>query len=202
MNSTCRRITSLLCIVLLSAALFGQSASAEEPRKPWSVQLELGGGVPGGEASGELGVALLWEYRSWLDIGLSARTMSMLDHGSEDTLGREYHMETSYGALRIRPKMEITPGWELAFPLEMGNGILIYRYESSYAEELRWTEEILDQVNYAVYSAGVENIFALGERYSLFIRGGVRTTSPIRTDLAERDELSGFWADTGVSYRF
>lgn len=194
MNSTCRLIIPFLLIALLSTALFGQSGT--------SVQIELGGGLPGGEASGELGVALLYEYRPWLDIGLSARTMSMLDHGSEDALGREYHQETGYGAFRIRPKMELAPGWELAFPLEMGNGILIYRYESRYAEELRWTEEILDQLNYAVYTAGVENLFTLGERYSLFIRGGVRATSPIRTDLADTDELSGFWADAGVSYRF
>jgi hypothetical protein len=194
MNSTCRFSSSILLIALLSVALFGQPGT--------SVQIELGGGLPGGEASGELGAALMYEYRPWLDIGVSARTLSMIDHGDEDALGREYHMETGYGALRIRPKMKLAAGWELAFPLEMGNGILTYRYESRYAEELRWTEEILDQVNYAVYSAGVENRFALGERYSLFIRGGVRATSPIRTDLADSDELSGFWADTGIAYSF
>lgn len=189
-----------MVLLLLAAPLICQSP--RESQTLWSVQVETGGGISGGEGTLEFGAALTREMKHWLDAGVSVRGMSRIDHGMEDTLGREYHMETAYAALRLRPKMDLARGVELALPLEMGSGQLVYRYEHKYADDLRWTEEVLDQLSYAVYSAGLEGLVDLGERYSLFVRGGFRTTSPIRTDLADTDELSGFWADLGIAYRF
>lgn|GEM_PF-6779060 len=34
---------------------------------------------------------------------------------------------------------------------------MIYRYDNKYAEDLRWTDEILNQLTYGVYSAGQGN---------------------------------------------
>jgi len=189
-----------MVLLLMTAPLICQQS--REDRTLWSVQVEAGGGISGGEGTLEYGAALSREIKSWLDIGASVRGMSRIDHGREDSLGREYHMESAYAALRVRPKMEPVPGLELALPLEMGSGQLVYRYEHEYAEDLRWTEEVLDQLSFAVYSAGLEGLVHLGNRYSLYLRGGYRTTSPIRTDLADSDELSGFWADLGLAYRF
>ena len=202
MNSIYRILAVAVLIALSTGSLFSQTETDENRRSRWSVQLEIGAGNAGDEACGEVGASVQWEYRQWLDLGLALRGITRLDHGREDALGREYHREAGYTALRLRPNMEVLPGWEIALPLEMGSGLLIYRYESKYAEELRWTEEILDQLTFAVYSAGIESRFSLGEHYALVVRGGYRTTSPVRSDLADTDELSSFWGDAGVSYRF
>jgi hypothetical protein len=202
MKATYRVGIILSVIAVLAAPLPCQSPPDHKASALWSVQLEAGAGNSGGEGTLEYGAAISREIRHWLDIGAAVRGLSRIDHGMKDNLSREYHMETAYAALRLRPKMEPVPGVELAMPLEMGSGMLTYRYEHEYAEDMRWSEEILDQLNYAVYSAGIESLFRLVRHYSLVIRGGYRITSPIRTDLAETDELSGFWSDLGVSYRF
>ena len=194
------RTASIVLILLLTAAPLLCQPPLEDHL--WSIRMEAGGGISGGEGTLEYGAALTRSIADWLDIGAAVRGLSRVDHGDEDSMGRDYHMETAYAALRLRPKIRPVPGVELALPLEMGSGHLVYRYEHKYAKEMRWTEEVLDQLNYAVYSAGLEGLVHIGTRYSFLIRGGYRTTSPIRTDLADTDELSGFWADMGIAYRF
>jgi hypothetical protein len=91
---------------------------------------------------------------------------------------------------------------ELGLPIEMGSGTLLYRYDREYAEELRWTEETMDVLTYGYYSIGLESRFFLGERYVVSLSGGYQTTSPLRSDLSESDELTGPWARAGIAYRF
>lgn len=56
--------------------------------------------------------------------------------------------------------------------------------------ELRWTEEIIDQVNHSVYSIGIEPKFFLGDRSAITLAAGCLGTGPIQTDLAEAGELT------------
>lgn len=191
-------IVSLL-IIVGAGSLFAAPGSQE---MPWSAELSAGGAYIGEEGTGELGLALSRRMGSWYELGITGKAMTRLDHGEEDALGKEYHMESSYAALRFKPTFELSPRWMIALNLEAGGGVLTYRYEHKYAEEMRWDEEILDTLNYAVYNAGGELAFQASPRYSLFLRGGVRATSPIKTDLADENELSGFWSEMGLAYRF
>jgi len=91
---------------------------------------------------------------------------------------------------------------EIGFPLESGNGTVQYRYTGKYREELRWTEEIIDQVNHSVYSAGIEPKVFLGDRGAVTLAIGYLATGPIRTELADNGELNGFWGRIGYSVAF
>lgn len=77
-----------------------------------------------------------------------------------------------------------------------------YRYLGEYREELPWSEEIIDQVNHSVYSAGIEPKFFFGTRGALTLAGGYLATGPLRTDLAESGELNDFWGRLGYSAAF
>lgn len=193
--------------ILVAAALLlvigiGISVAEEAKAHPWAAGVVLGGGAGDGDAMASLGASVSREVSDWLDLGLSLAAFSKTGEHPEDSLGRSYHLESGYGALLLRPKLGLTEWMELALPIETGSGTLIYRYDREYAEELRWTDETIDMLTYAYYSIGLESRFFLGERYVATLAGGYQTTSPLRTDLAESDELSGPWGRMGIAYRF
>ena len=192
-----RKIVMAL-IVLVSIA--GTLAAQEEYR--WNASLSFGGSVSGGDGMGGLGAEIMREFGENLEIGFRAYAQAEVSNDYEDAQGREYHMSSGYGTLVIKPKLTFGKRWEIGFPLESGNGLLQYRYLGEYREELRWSEEILDQVNHSVYSAGIEPKFFFGERGALTLAGGYLATGPLRTDLADSGELNGFWGRLGYSVAF
>lgn len=194
----------ILAAVLVALAVGNVAANPNEAveRKPWSLGVSVGGGTGDGDGMASIGATVTREVASWLDLGLTATAFSKTGAHPEDNQGRSYHMESGYGALLLRPKMAVTDWMELALPIESGSGTLLYRYDREYAEELRWTEETIDLVTYAYYSVGLESRFFLGDRYAATLSGGYQATSPIRTDIAESDELTGPWLRAGVAYRF
>lgn len=192
-----RRIV-LALVVLMS--LGGALAAQEDSR--WNASLTLGGSVSGGDGMGGIGAEVMREFGKRLEIGVRAYAQAEVSEHYEDAQGREYHMSSGYGTLVVKPKLQLGERWEIAVPLENGNGMVQYRYGGEYREELRWTEEIIDQVNHSVYSAGVEPRFMLGDRSALSIAAGYLATGPIRTELAEDGELNGFWGRIGYSVAF
>lgn len=195
-----KRILIAMTVLLLVAA--GAALANETERYPWSAGIVVGGGTGDGDALASLGASVSREVAGWLDLGISLTAFSKTGEHPEDEVGRSYHLESGYGALLLRPKLQLTDWMELALPIETGSGTLIYRYDREYAEELRWDDEMLDVLTYGYYSIGLEGSFRLGERYAASIAGGYQTTSPLRTDLAESNELTGPWGRVGVSYRF
>ena len=192
-----RRIV-LALVVLVS--LTGALAAQEESR--WNASLTLGGSMSGGDGMGGIGAEVMREFGERLEIGVRAYAQAEVSEHYEDAQGREYHMSSGYGTLVVKPKLQLGERWEIALPLESGNGMVQYRYGGEYREELRWTEEIIDQVNHSVYSAGIEPKFFLGDRSALTLAAGYLATGPIRTDLAEDGELNGFWGRIGYSVAF
>ena len=188
----------LALIVLVS---LGGSLAAEDEYR-WNASLALGGSVSGGDDMGGIGAEIMRVFGENLEIGVRAYAQAEVSEHYEDAQGREYHMSSGYGTLVIKPKLQLGKRWEIAFPLESGNGMLQYRYDGKYRKELRWTDEIIDQVNYSVYSAGIEPKFFFGDRGALTLAAGYLVTGPIRTDLAESDELNGFWSRLGYSVAF
>lgn len=188
----------LALIVMVSIA--GTLAAQEEYR--WNTSVTVGGSMSGGDGMGGIGAEIMREFGRNLEIGFRAYAQAEVSEEYEDAQGREYHMSSGYGTLVVKPKLKLGKRWEIGFPLESGSGMVQYRYNEEYREELRWTEEILDQVNHSVYSAGMEPKLFVGERGAVTLGVGYLGTSPIRTDLADRDELSGFWSRIGYSVAF
>lgn len=188
----------LALIVMVSMA--GSLAAQDGPR--WNASLTAGGSLSGGDGMGGLGAEVMRVVGERLEIGVRAYAQAELSNEYEDTQGREYHMSSGYGTLVVKPKLPLGRRWEIGLPLESGNGMVQYRYGGEYREELRWTEEIIDQVNHSVYSAGVEPKFFVGERGAVTLAAGYLVTGPIRTDLADDGELNGFWGRLGYAVAF
>ncbi|MCF7915796.1 MAG: Ail/Lom family outer membrane beta-barrel protein [Spirochaetaceae bacterium] len=189
-------ITFSLMLILVA----GGMAAADEYR--WNAGLIIGGGNAGGDAMGGIGAEVTREFGDNLELGFTAYAQSEVDGAHKDASGHEYHLESGYSALLIKPKLRVNEWLEIGLPLETGNGLLQYRYTGEYREEVRWTEEILDRVNHSVYSAGIEPKLLLAGHGAVTIGFGYRGTGPLRTDLAESGELDGFWGRMGYSYRF
>mgnify|MGYP006284455611 CR=1 FL=1 len=195
-----KKLSIVAALLLIVGIAMGVAEEAEA--RPWAAGVVIGGGSGDGEGMASLGVTVTREVSQWLDLGLSLAAFSKTGEHPEDELGRSYHLESGYGALLLRPKLAVTEWMELALPIESGSGTLLYRYDREYAEELRWTEETIDALTYAYYSIGLESRFFLGARYVATLSGGYQGTSPLRTDLAEKDELTGPWGRVGIAYRF
>jgi len=191
-------ITVMVLVLLLSIATV---AMAQEEHN-WNASLVMGASLSGGDGMGGIGAEILYEFNDNLEVGFHAYAQAEVSKEYVDTVGRAYHMSSGYGTLVIKPKFSIGEMWEIGFPLETGNGLIQYRYNGEYREELRWTDEIIDQVNHSVYSAGIEPKFFLGEKAALTVAAGYRVTGPLRTDLAEEGELNGFWGRFGFSVGF
>ncbi len=187
-------------MVLIMMLLSLTTAAADEYR--WNASILMGGSLSGGDGMGGIGAEIMREVGEHWEIGVQAYAQSELSNEYEDAIGRSYHLTSGYGTLVVKPKFSLGKRWEIAFPLETGNGMLQYRYTGEYREELRWTEEIIDQVNHSVYSAGIEPKLLFDGHGALTIGAGYRGTGPLRTDLADDGELNGFWGRLGYSYRF
>jgi hypothetical protein len=191
-----RTVLALVAIVML-----GGSLSAQEEYR-WNASLSLGSSVSGGDGMGGIGVEVMRELGEHLEIGVRAYAQAEVSEDYEDARGREYHMSSGYGTLVVKPGVQLGEAWKIGFPIESGNGTVQYRYAGKYREEMRWTEEIIDQVNHSVYSAGIEPKLFLGDRGALTLAVGYLVTGPIRTDLADKDELNGFWGRIGYAVAF
>jgi hypothetical protein len=190
----------LIAALILTASVALPAAAQEEYR--WNASLVTGGSLSGGDAMGGIGAELMREFGRYLEIGFHAYAQAEVSREYVDSSGKGYHMSSGYGTLVIKPKLPLGTRFELAFPLESGNGLLQYRYNGDYREDLRWTEEILDQVQHSLYSAGIEARLFFTPRRAVSLAAGYRGTGPLRTDLAGAGELNGFWGRIGYSIGF
>jgi len=190
-----------IVVALIVMVSLGGTLAAQEGAR-WNASLTVGGSLSGGDGMGGLGAELMREFGERLEIGIRGYAQSEVSTEYEDAQGREYHMSSGYGTLVVKPKVPLGTRWEIGLPVESGSGVVQYRYAGEYREELRWTEEIIDQVTHSVYSAGIEPKFFVGDRGALTLAAGYLVTGPIRTDLADDGELNGFWGRLGYSVAF
>jgi len=189
-----------LCIISVLLLIAAGTVSADADT--WSAEVFAGGSYSGGDAMGGIGVRVHREFGEHFEAGFNLYAQSEVSGEYEDAGGKEYHLSSGFSTLVLIPKISIGKRWEIALPIETGSGLLQYRYSSEYREELKWTEEILDQVTHSVYSIGIEPRFLFGGNGALTIAAGYLGTGPLRTELAEDGELNGFWARAGYQYRF
>jgi len=166
----------------------------------WQFTIQ-GGGTRGQQmTTGTLGGQVTYQVNPKLEVGFNTYVQSRIGQELTDAEGKSYHLTTAVGTLVIKPKFPLGRQWEIAFPLETGNGFLQYRYTREYQRDLTWTEEVLDQLNFGIYSAGLELKRQLGSMGALSGSLGYTGTSPLLTRLSEPDALQGAWIRLGYTF--
>lgn len=137
----------------------------------------------------------------WLDLEVSATAIHPLERSYRDEAGRTYQSETAWSGFGLRPFVSVGDRLEIGFPLRTASGIIQFRYERPYRDEVDWTEEILDRETLAVNSAGLDVTVALSERWSIVAEAGGRVSSPIRSVVpVDRQALNSWYAGIGTHY--
>ncbi len=187
---------------VLMVALLTGCVMAATALPPISVGMSTAASTLDGESVGQATVAGSVRIARWFDLQLTATAIHPLERSYEDAAGRSYQSETAWTGIGFRPFVSLGESVEIGFPLRTGNGLIQFRYERPYRDEVDWTEEILDRETIAVNSAGVDVTVAISERWNVVIEAGGRVSSPIRMTVpVEKDALNGWYAGIGATYR-
>ncbi len=196
-------------VVALLGALAIVGVGAQEARNvgerilPGGLTLsgDLGASTLDDEPVGLIGLRVTTSAGRWLDVGLSFGAVHTLERDYDDLAGREYQAEFGYASIVVRPRLSLGEVVEIGLPVSSGVGILQYRFERRYREELTWTEEFLDREPVHVYTAGIDIRVALSERFGARVEGGYRAATGLDSPLAERDTANGPYTIAGVVFR-
>jgi hypothetical protein len=191
-----RRI-SIAALMLITAGSAG-SLFAEGGRL--SLAASGGASIFDGETVAQMGLTLSAPVSPWLDLTLSGNAFHTLARGYTGAEGT-YQAEVGWTALGLRPHLRLNDRVDIGFPVTSGSGILRFRYESEYRDDLTWTEEVPDQVIFWTQTAGTDLRVKVSEQMSMSLEGGWRLTSPLRSPLADDDDLSSWYAVAGAVYR-
>ena len=196
-----KRLTVLLVMVaIVAAAAAAESAGA----RGFLAGVEVGGGAGAATLDGEpvvtIDVAATTEAARWVDVGVRVGAVHTLERSYKDDEGRAYQAEVAQIQAMLRPKLALGDRVDVGLLLGVGNGLLQFRYEHEYRDEMTWTEEMLDRVSFVMYSAGADVRVGLGTNLSLYGEGGYRATGYLETPLMDDDALVGPYARAGVTY--
>ena len=195
-----------MVIGLIVVAAVAANAEADDGPlgRVFPADVRLGGGAGAATLDAEpvatMDIDVMLEAVSWIDVGARLGAVHTLERSYEDDDGMRYQAEHGYGSTVVRPKLALGKRAEIGFPLSVGRGLLQFRYEHEYRDELTWDEEILDRVTFAMYTAGIDLTVALGERVNVLAEGGYRVTSNLDSPLVENDALVGPYGRLGMSY--
>lgn len=196
MNSRSIRRTGLSALLL---AVFTMAAAA---LPPVTAGITTGASTLDGAGVGQVTAGVRLRALSWLDLELSATAIHPLERSYEDASGRSYQSETGWSGIGIRPFIALGERVELGFPLRTAGGVVQFRYERPYRDEVDWTEEILDRETVAVNSVGIDLAVAVAERWSIVAEAGGRVGSPVRAVVpVDEAALASWYAGLGASYR-
>lgn len=147
-------------------------------------------------ASGSVRVA------EWLDLELSGTAIHTLERSYEDAEGRDFQSESAWSGIGLRPFIALGNRVEVGLPIRSANGIVQFRYERPYRDDLRWTEEVIDRETVVVNSIGIDLSVEIAQDWSIRAEAGGRVSSPIRTIVSfDKGALNGWYAGIGAVYR-
>jgi hypothetical protein len=155
-----------------------------------------------GEPVGQVTVSGSVRVVEWLDLELSGTAIHTLERSYEDAEGRDFQSESAWSGIGIRPFMPLGHRVEVGLPIRSANGIVQFRYERPYRDDLRWTEEIIDRETVVVNSIGIDVSVAVSPNWIVRAEAGGRVSSPIRTVVSfDKGALNGWYAGVGAVYR-
>ncbi len=166
------------------------------------VGIAPGVGMLDDEPVGEISVVGGVRVARRLDVQVGGTAVHTLERSYDDAAGNPYQAESAWVMLGVRPFVEIGERLEIGLPLRTGSGIVQFRYERPYRNQLAWDDELVDREQVAVLSAGVDARLIVTSRWSVTGELGGRTSSPIRTVVEfDRDALTSFYGGIGTAYR-
>lgn len=189
---------------LLTATLLAGMAASAAALPPVRAGLMTSAATLDGEAVVQATASARLRALDWLDLELSATAIHSMERAYQDAEGRPYQSETGWTGIGIRPFVALGERVEIGLPIRTANGIIQFRYERPYRDEVDWTEEILDRETVVVNSAGLDLTVALSERWSITAEVGGRVSSPVRAtvpDAVDQQALNGWYAGIGTAYR-
>lgn len=195
-------LAALPCAAVLLAGLAMTAPVAALP--PITAGLATAASTMDGEPVAQATASARLRALTWLDLELSATAIHPLERSYRDAEGRPYQSETGWTGIGIRPFVTIGERLELGVPIRTANGVMQFRYERPYRDEVDWTQEILDRETLAVNSIGVDLSLAVSERWSITAEAGGRVSSPVRATVPEqvdRQALNSWYAGIGTAYR-
>lgn len=184
------------------AGLFASVAALVAAVPPIHLGVATAASTLDGEPVGQATVSGSVRVADWLDLELSGTAIHTLERSYEDADERDYQSESAWSGIGARPFITVGDRVEVGLPIRSANGIVQFRYERPYRDELRWTEEIIDRETVVVNSIGVDLTVEIAKDWSIRAEAGGRVSSPIRTVVSfDKRALNGWYAGLGAVYR-
>lgn len=176
---------SIFTLIALSAAIV---SGGENPQYFTTFNnTEIGGYVAlGGRASSISG-----DRAGWLDgrvvvvlngkwgIGLAGSALNYdysLDKLVDDGT---YRLEAGYAGLYVERIFQVSEDFKITLAVTSGYGTALYRYDKKYRKEKRWSEEIIDQVQFHVFEPALEIDYRITGNVWVALNASIRNTSPV-----------------------
>jgi hypothetical protein len=194
-----RKMRMALAVALITVTMTGVATALPEA----SVALTTAASTLDGEPVVDATVTGSLRLTRHLDLLVSGTAIHTLERSYSDNAGRPYQSETAWTGLGLRPFIPVGERVEIGLPYRSSTGVIQFRYERPYRDEVSWTEEILDRENIVVNSLGVDVRVAVSDRWGIVAEAGGRVSSPVRTVVpVDEQALNGWYGGVGASYHF
>jgi len=194
-----RTMRVALAVALITATMAGVATALPQA----SIGLTTAASTLDGEPVADVTITGSLRLTRHLDLLVSGTAVHTLERSYDDEGRRPYQSETAWTGLGLRPFISVGDRVEIGLPYRSSTGVIQFRYERPYRDEVDWTEEILDRENVVVNSLGVDVRVAVTERWGVVAEAGGRVSSPVRTVLpVDEEALNGWYAGIGAAYHF
>lgn len=113
---------------------------------------------------------------------------------------RTYHLESAYGGLVFEPSLPITDKLKISMPIYLGTGVVQYKYDGKYRDELTWTEETIDREIFSFFEPGITLTYRVNENIGVSAMFNYRMTGEIK--LIETDDDLMTQANYGLAIKY
>lgn len=193
-----------LFFVVSSVSIFAENFenSSDQKSRIWNLGFDINFGEIDSKITSNFSVNGALEITSFLDLGLRGTGIWYDYRMNELDNVKTYHLESAYGGIVIEPKINITKKFKISFPIFIGSGLIQYKYDHEYLDELTWTEEIIDKETYSLIEPGINFTYNLSNKVGIYANVNYRLTSPIRLIETRDDLLNIPTAGLGFKYTF
>ncbi|MCB0282388.1 MAG: hypothetical protein H6627_00735 [Calditrichae bacterium] len=90
-----------------------------------------------------------------------------------------YRLEAGYAGLYVERIFSVNEDFKITIAVTSGYGTALYRYDKEYRKEKKWSEEIIDQVQFHVFEPAIEIDYRITGNVWVALNGSIRNTSPL-----------------------
>jgi hypothetical protein len=174
-----------------------------EPDKiQWNIGFETNAGSIESRTNVNLVLNAGLKLTDHLIIGLKGDAMWYDYRLNELDPDMSYHLESGYVGFYIEPTFDLNDKFKLSFPILLGSGQAMFKYDGKYRDELTWTEEIIDKETFSVFEPSMHLAYFINNNMNIFASVNYRFTSPLRFLGADDNMLTQPTFGLGINYVF